>query len=289
MFGTNRHTLTGFITVAALICAGCRQVTPPPLPNVVVKSVSSLPTDLADAAWSAAPQYTAKLILQDLVEPRLLEASTSEVRVRAMSDGDALACRMEWDDASANDLPGPEQFLDACAIQLPATTEPTVPAPQMGDVGRPVEISYWNAAFQAMVDGRDDSLSALYPNAAVDHYPFEAKSLDNDPAAQREMAARYAPARALGNLRAGPRESPVEDLVADGPSTLTRAPSHRSKGRGVRTATGWDVVIVRPLPTGFTAETPTQVAFAVWQGEAYEVGARKMRTGWIPLTLEAAP
>jgi DMSO reductase family type II enzyme heme b subunit len=283
------RNLSGISAVFALICVGCRQATPPPLANVVAKSVANLTTASTDTDWDSAPQYTAKLILQDLVEPRLLKPSTSEVRVRAMCDGNLLACRLEWDDASTNDLPGPAMFLDACAIQLPATTEPTVPAPQMGEVGRPVEISYWNAAFQAMVDGRADSLTALYPNAAVDHHPFEAKSLEKDPTAQREMAARYAPARALENLRAGPRESPIEDLVADGPSTLTRAPSNRSTGRGVRTATGWDVLIVRPLPSGFSDKTPTQIAFAIWQGETQEVGARKMRTGWIPLTLETSP
>jgi hypothetical protein len=57
----------------------------------------------------------------------------------------------------------------------------------------------------------------------------------------------------------------------------------------VRTATGWDVLIVRPLPSGFSDKTPTQIAFAIWQGEAQEVGARKMRTGWIQLTLEVSP
>jgi DMSO reductase family type II enzyme heme b subunit len=289
MIYLRRHRLSGFTIVAALCCAGCRQTTPMPPSNVVAKAVAALPTDPADDAWKDAPQYTAKLILQDLVEPRLLKPSTSEVRVRAMSDGRFLACRLEWDDASTNDLPGPAKFLDACAIQLPATTEPTVPAPQMGEQGRPVEICYWNAAFQAMVDGRADSLAALYPNAAVDHHPFEAKSLEKDPTAQREMAARYAPARALGNMQAGPRESPVEDLVAHGPSTLSRAPSNRSKGRGVRTASGWDVVIVRPLPSGFSTEAPTQIAFAVWQGGAQEVGARKMRTAWVPITLEVKP
>jgi DMSO reductase family type II enzyme heme b subunit len=289
MIPIHRHTLSGFLAVAVPVCVGCRQATPPPPTHVVVKSVATLPADPADAAWNAAPQYVAQLVLQDLVEPRLLEPSTSEVRVRALSDGNLLACRLEWDDPSTNDVPGPSTFVDACAIQLPATTEPTVPAPQMGEVGRPVEICYWNAAFQAMVDGRDDSLTALYPGAVSDHHPFEAQSLQKDPQAQREMAARYSPARALGNMRAGPRDSPVEDLVADGPSSLTRAPSQQSKGRGVRTATGWDVVIVRPLPAGFSAVAPTQIAFAVWQGAAQEVGARKMRTGWIPITLEANP
>lgn len=283
-----RKLLLGFLAVLLSVGVGCREKVTPPPANVVVKPAGSVPSDPADAAWNSAPEFVAKMILQDMVEPRLMKPSTSEVRVRAMSDGGTLACRMEWNDSSPNDLPGPTKFLDACAIQLPATTEPTVPAPQMGELGRPVEISYWNAAFQAMVDGRPDTLTALYPNASIDHHPFEAKSLEKDPAAQQEMAVRYAPARALGNLRAGPRKSPVEDLVADGPSTLTPAAANRSIGRGVRTADGWRVVIARPLPAGFNAETPTQIAFALWQGEAGEVGARKMRTGWIPLTIDKA-
>ena len=46
------------------------------------------------------------------------------------------------------------QFPDACAVQLPAKLEPTVPAPQMGEAGKTVEITYWRAAWQAVVDGR---------------------------------------------------------------------------------------------------------------------------------------
>ena len=34
-------------------------------------------------------------------------------------------------------------------------------------------------------------------------------------------------------------------------------------------------------------EVGSQVAFAVWQGAHGEVGARKMRSAWIPLALEA--
>jgi hypothetical protein len=48
------------------------------------------------------------------------------------------------------------------------------------------------------------------------------------------------------------------------------------------------VVIVRPLPAGVKAGGRSRVAIAVWQGQKGEVGARKMRTGWIPLALEAS-
>jgi hypothetical protein len=224
-----------------------------------------------------------------LVEPRLLVNSTEAVRVRALTDGKNLALRLEWDDATKDDLPGPAHFLDACAIQFPADVQPTVPAPQMGEAGRPVRISYWNAGWQAMVDGRQDSLSELYPNAAIDHHPFEAESLKKDPVAQEAMEARYAPARALGNFISGPRESPVEDLMAEGPSTLASAPEQISRGTGVKSPTGWSVVFVRPLPEGFAEQRPAQIAFAVWRGESREVGARKMRTAWIPITLERQP
>jgi hypothetical protein len=55
----------------------------------------------------------------------------------------------------------------------------------------------------------------------------------------------------------------------------------------VRTREGWAVVIVRPVPDGLTPGARTVVAFAVWDGGRQEVGARKMRTGWIPLLMRA--
>ena len=96
------------------------------------------------------------------------------------------------------------------------------------------------------------------------------------------MEARYAPARALGNKMGGPRKSPVQDLVASGPGTLRPAGKTVSRGAGVRSGKGWSVMIRRPLPGG---EKRTHAALAVWQGAKQEVGARKMRTGWIPVNL----
>jgi DMSO reductase family type II enzyme heme b subunit len=278
------------LVAAALPLAGCRRASaPPPTAEVVVVSAAALPADPADAGWKTAPQHVAKLIPQDLVEPRQMQPSTGEVHVQALTDGSEVAFRLEWTDATDNNLSGQVGFSDACAVQVPAQTEPTLPAPQMGEVGRPVEITYWNAAWQATVDGRGDSIQEIYPNATVDHYPFEAKPLEEDPAAKREMTARYAPARALGHMMAGPRETPVEDLIAEGPGTLAPAPSSSSKGRGQRTPEGWTVVITRRLPSGFSAETASQVAFAIWEGGQEEVGARKMRTGWIPLAMKGKP
>ncbi len=258
--------------------------------EVLVARGAVLPTDPSDDAWRQLPEHVAPLILQDLVEPRALVPTTAEVRVRAVTDGREVAFRLEWADATLNDLPGAARFSDACAVQVPAGMDASVPAPQMGEVGRPVEITYWSAAWQAQVNGRGDSITDLYPRAYVDHYPFEAPSLKKDSPEQQEMADRYAPARALRNTAAGPHDTPVQDLIAEGPGTLTPAPTQGSRGQGRRTQTGWSVVITRRLPAGLDGPAGrSHIALAVWEGEQHEVGARKMRTGWVPLLIASAP
>lgn len=277
--------VTSLTILALLFATSCNKVQAP-TPEVNVAQVKEITLDPNAAVWEAVSLHASKMILQDLVEPRLLEPSTSEVLVKAITNGSEIAFRLEWLDESQSDMPGPRHFIDGCAVQLPSMADPNVPAPQMGEVGKTVEISYWRADWQAIVEGRADNINAIYPNASIDHYPAEAKPLESNPQAQAETAARYAPARALGSRRSGPREQPVEDLIAEGPSTLSPAPNAVSKGKGVKTPKGWAVVISRPMPAGFSAAMPSQIAFAVWEGSHIEVGARKMRTGWVPLILK---
>ena len=250
---------------------------------------TALPAGPTDAAWQHVTATRVPLLPQDMVEPRQLQVTTPEVFVRAISDGTNVAFLLEWPDATVDDMAKPAQFTDACAVQLPAAAAADVPAPQMGEAGKRVEITYWRAAWQAMVDGRPDTVAALYPGASIDHYPFEAAPLQTDPAAQQEMAKRYAPARAAGNEMAGPRDRSVEDLIADGPGSLTRAENQRSTGSGKRTATGWAAMLVRVLPEAMAAGNRSQVAFAIWDGSRGEVGARKMRSAWVPIAVEGKP
>ncbi|MGE0815365.1 MAG: ethylbenzene dehydrogenase-related protein [Vicinamibacterales bacterium] len=278
-----RALLVGAMIVLGA-AAGCARA-PAPTPDVVAVMAQALPDDPGDAAWAAAPEHVERLLLQDLVEPRLTTASTPEVRVRAIATPREIAFRLEWDDASRDDLPGNGRFVDGCAVQVPAVAEPSVPDPQMGQAGKGVQIVYWRADWQATVDGRGPGIEALYPNATVDHYPFEAPSLEAGSDAQRQMAARYAPADAVGNRRGGPRTTAVEELVAEGPGSIAPAGTSGARGKGVRTPTGWSVVVVRPLPGGLTPSSPGAVALAVWEGSAKEAGARKMRSGWVTLSM----
>lgn len=278
-------TLT--LAAAVLTMPGCSK-SAERTAEVVAVNRSEVPLKAADSGWDSAPEHAAKLLLQDLVEPRLMEPSTSEVLVRAITNGADIAFRMEWKDASQSDRPGPAKFIDGCAVQLPQKRESDAPDPQMGQDGRPVEIAFWRADWQASVNGRGGKIQDLYPNATVDHYPFEAKSLAPGSPEQKEMERRYSPADASGNLRGGPRSVAVEDMIAHGPGTLRPATSTTSKAEGVRTKNGWMVVIRRKMPDGLAGKQRTQIAFAVWEGGAGEVGSRKMRTGWIPLGLRVA-
>jgi hypothetical protein len=253
--------------------------------EVTAVSGTSLAAAPDDPAWQRVPVHVAALLPQDVVEPRLLAPTTSAVEVQAMTDGASIAFRLAWAAPARSDRVVPAVFSDACAVQLPAAAGGDAPNPMMGEAARPVEITYWRAAWQAAVDGRPDTLAALYPNARVDTYPFESPSLAPGSPEQLAMATRYAPARALGGAMAGPRDGAVQDLVATGPGTLAPAERTVSTGSGKATPTGWAVVIVRPVPRGVAAGGRSQVAFAVWQGAKGEVGARKMRTGWIPLQL----
>lgn len=254
--------------------------------EVIAVSTAQLPASPTDAAWDATPEYLSKLIPQDLVEPRLAQPSTPEVRVQAMTNGTDIAFRLRWVDPDQNDTESPGQFVDACAVQVPAKLMPNPPAPQMGEAGNGVQIAYWRADWQAWVNGRADSIKSIYPNAEITHYPFEAASLGKGSPEQKEMAKRYAPADAAGNRRQGPRQSAVESLLADGPGTLKPDASIAVRGSGVRTKDGWAVMMVRPMPDGLTAKSRTSVAFAIWQGSNREAGARKMRSAWAPLAVQ---
>lgn len=281
---------TNPLVVALLIAAaaGCSQKGPPLVSEVVAVPVRELPADGSDAIWKRAPVCRVELVLQDIVEPRLLRPSTTAVRVQAATDGSRIAFHLAWDDSTRNDLPGAARFCDACAVQLPAAVAADLPAPQMGELGRGVEISYWSSAWQAMVDGRKPEIRSYYPNATVDHYPFEAASLKEGDPARAEMATRYAPAKAMANFMAGDGVHAVQDLIAEGPGTITSVEGGRSSGKGSYAGAGWDVVISRAAPRELGNAGRTQVAFAVWQGERQEVGARKMRSVWTPFRVEAA-
>ena len=81
--------------------------------------------------------------------------------------------------------------------------------------------------------------------------------------------------------------SPVEDLNAEGFSTLTRQDEQSVSGKGLRTDKGWQVVFKRNLTNAdehdvqFAGSTP--MAVAIWNGGNRETNGQKGLAGWILL------
>ena len=83
------------------------------------------------------------------------------------------------------------------------------------------------------------------------------------------------------------RKTPVDDLNAEGFSTLTLQDHQSVLGQGMRSATGWQVVFKRSLTNSdeqdsqFKGSTP--MAIAVWNGSNRETNGQKGIAGWILL------
>ena len=81
--------------------------------------------------------------------------------------------------------------------------------------------------------------------------------------------------------------SPVEDLNAEGFSTLTRQDEQNVSGKGMRTDKGWQVVFKRNRTNQdehdvqFSGSTP--MAVAIWNGGNRETNGQKGLAGWILL------
>ena len=104
----------GAAIVFATVLPGCKKAGPP-VSDAEVKAqfAKALPSTVDDPIWESAPLHPAKLLLQDLVEPRLMQTSTAFVNVQAATDGQRIAFRLTWNDATADDLPASVQALDA--------------------------------------------------------------------------------------------------------------------------------------------------------------------------------
>ncbi len=88
-------------------------------------------------------------------------------------------------------------------------------------------------------------------------------------------------------MEVGSRKTPVDDLNAEGFSTLTLQDHQSVIGQGIRSATGWQVVFKRPLTNSdeqdsqFKGSTP--MGIAVWNGSNRETNGQKGIAGWILL------
>ena len=262
-----------------------RAVTPPAPPApppeqlaLAVPYLAAAPAKLSpdDPVWPRLQPVTVPLTFQVLMIP-WGKSDKGPVEVRAFHDGRSLYLRLEWSD-STEDRGGPrvEDLADAAALMFPLQAEQTASL-MMGFLGR-VNIWHWKANWDEEVWGKPPAYSAY-----SDVYPFE-----NDPT--------FYPARAVGNLRgANPRHSAVEDIVSEGPGSITAKEKQVVTGRGRWQDGRWAVVVARALTTPetidfqFASGQRNRMALAVWDGARGEKGSRKSISEWVWLELSAPP
>jgi hypothetical protein len=241
-----------------------------------------------DAAyWKDAPPVTVPMEAQIFADPQNPDPAVKELTVRAAHNGQWLAFLIEWADPTKSDRIVVDQFGDQVAVELPTSYKPgDFPNPMMGSPGERVHIMQWRAAFQHDIDNSGEAkIADLYPYIHVDVYPDEVLRVTD--------ARAYTGAVGVDNPISRPRRSPVLDQMAEGFGTLTVEPEQQSDGRGVWADGRWRVVLTHPLAPGDPNDPTmrpgdqTLAAFAVWEGGAREVGARKAWSNWVQLKLEA--
>lgn len=263
-------------------------------PQVVMARTTAVPDphDPFDRAWDKAPVLEVPLQPQAVARPVLETATVARLSVQALRDDRRAAWRLSWAAARPSENVDAGKFTDAVALQL--APDPSTPF-VMGGPGKPVHILHWKALWQKDIDQGYQDVQHLHPNFWADLYWFaEGKFPFPVGSSFKSKAARqYLVAMSAGNPMARPdRTSPVEEIVAQGFGSATTVPGEASGGKGVWKDGHWTVVIDRPLAGDdaiariLAAKAPASIAFAVWDGSAQNVGARKHYCVWVPLKVE---
>ncbi len=261
-----------------------RAVTPPATPASPQAQLLPAPYLLQEAAhispddpvWARIQPVAIPITYQVLMIP-WGKSDKGPMQVRAFHNGKTISFRLEWND-STEDRGGPrvEDLADAVAMMFSLQAEQTSSL-MMGFLGR-VNIWHWKANWD-----QDVWAKAKDAPGYADFYPFE-----NDPT--------FYPARAAGNLRAAQsRATAVEDIVSEGPGSITAKQKQVVQGRGVWREDRWRVVLQRELATReaddfqFVREKKARIAFAAWDGSRGEKGSRKSISEWVWLELHVPP
>ncbi|MBM4386967.1 MAG: hypothetical protein FJ088_04460 [Deltaproteobacteria bacterium] len=237
----------------------------------------------ADPKWKEAFETTVKLETQQIALPKLEEPGVSEVRTKVLYNDKWLAFLLDWNDATQDKLTQIGLFSDAAAIQFPSQ-QGELPDNAMGGLpgsAGSVVIHQWKAVWQEASLGNIKGVKTFYPNTWSDVYIFE----EVKQGSRAEMEKMYTTSVAAGNPLAH-HGAAVRDLEAAGFGSVDFSPEQSSKGSGLWKEGKWSVVIVRPVKRekGSLELSKLQyMAFAVWDGSHGETGARKMRSGWIPI------
>jgi hypothetical protein len=222
------------------------------------------------------------------------------VQVQALHDGQTIAFRLEWEDATPSLHAGKvEAFKDAVALEL--VTGPDEPFLGMGSTITPIDLWMWDADRGQTGDELED----INPRVVVDIYPFTEQAAVTSAEYARpgtktaEQADVALPAKAVGNqvTRATAHPTGGSSLAAAGPGSTTFrfAKSQLVSATGRWSNGRWTVLMRRSLnvasPDDGMTLIPGQrasVAFAIWEGSHRDRNGQKQVSIWQDLVLENA-
>lgn len=262
---------------------------------------------------------------QMITNPMWPNPSTKWVNVKAATNGKQIAVRLEWSDGTRNDIMvRSQQYKDQAALMFPVNQAGEEPPFTMGGDNERVNIWQWKATWDKEAAGAAGNagmqdVEDQYTDMAMGaggYYMFEPdgklSGLDTahesgtkeDSRTNRgagDLSKRsthvdfgmgknegvYNPGRATGNIMsdASMRVSAVEDLNAEGFSTLTTQAQQDVQGRGTWANNRWAVVFVRDLTNSDTNDTQftgtkAPMAIAIWNGQNKERNGQKAVTQW---------
>lgn len=230
---------------------------------VALKVSGDIPLSANDPFWSSdkGPKKIAvELGPQLMTNPQWPDPSIQKVSLKAARNDFEIAIFAEWEDAAENadSTPG-VGYTDQIAVMFPVNPRKELPPITMGGEGGEVNIWQWKAVWQrALAQGGSDPAGA----------------------GQGGASPSFPPER---------RVSSVEDLNAEGFSTLTRQERQNVAGNGLWGGKKWRVVFKRSLTDAdsndvqFGSSTP--MAVAVWDGGNRETNGQKGISNWILLNL----
>ncbi len=281
-----------------------------------VKVSGAIPTDPDNPFWSERYGPTAlKHVIIDM-DPQMItnpmwpNPSVKYVFAKAATNGKEIAIHLEWNDPTRNDVMlQSQQYKDQAAVMFPVKSGGDEPPFTMGGDGERVNIWQWKATWDKEGAGRNDQaamgdMEDQYKYMAMgsgSYYMYEpggklsgtgntgdiTKRSTNIDFGMGKNEGVYNPGIATGNILsdASMRESAVEDLNAEGFSTLTTQASQDVGGEGNWRNNRWAVVFKRSLTTGDSNDAQlsggkASMAIAIWNGQNKERNGQKAVTQW---------
>ena len=262
---------------------------------------------------------------QMITNPMWPNPSTKYVFVKAATNGKEIAVHLEYNDPTRNDIMvQSQQYKDQVAIMFPVKQGGEEPPFTMGGDGERVNIWQWKATWTREGAGKNDNsamgdMEDQYKYMVMgtgSYYMYEPngklKGIDtahksgtktgsykskgagditkrstNIDFGMGQNEGVFNPGRANKNILSDNtlRVSAVEDLNAEGFSTLTTQAHQDVDGEGNWRNNRWAVVFKRALKTGDSNDTQfgggkTPMAIAIWNGNNKERNGQKAVTQW---------